>query len=117
MTQVKDLQVGEVENGRREATGEGVVLQVNSSKKRTARERRGYRAIKVVGVKTQLTQLRQVADFMSESTGELKARKTELVDAGVEADNAAPVAGSGRRGRVPGVESAKRVMEVLLEGD
>lgn len=57
MSDVEDLEVREVENGRREAAGEGVVLQVDGAEEQALRERSGDGAVEAVGVEAQLAEL------------------------------------------------------------
>lgn len=100
---IKNLKTGEVSDLRRKSPREGVVLQKHGAKERTFTKRRRNGPVEGVGAKAQLPQHAQVRKTGSEAATELKARQAQLGDSVVVASNSAPVARSGRRGRIPAV--------------
>jgi len=113
--EVEDLEVGEVEKRRRNVAGEAVVVKVNGTQEEALGEGGRDGGVEIVGVEAEFAELEEIGKGRSYFTGELETGKTEVVNSVVVADNAAPVAGCGGRGRVPTVEGTQRVMEVALE--
>lgn len=106
-------EVGEKRGGN--LAGEGVVLQVDGAQEGAFREGARDGAVQIVGVQAQPLQLAQAGQLVGEPAAELEARQAELDDPAGGASNATPIAGGGRRGRIPAVQCATWVVEIPLE--
>lgn len=117
MSGIEDLEVCEVEDGRGKVAGERVILEINGSDEGALREGGGDGAAEAVGMEAELAELEEAAEVGRQGARELEAGEAELADAAGEADNAAPVTGSGGGGRRPAVERAEWVPEAAPEGE
>lgn len=70
-------------------------MEIKRSEEDTTRKRRRNGAVYVVSVKTEFTELSQLAESWAEVAGEAETGKTKLPDTAGEAENAVPVAWSG----------------------
>lgn len=115
--EVQNPEIREVgEECRGNLAGERVVLQVDGAEERAFREGARDGAVEIVGVQAQPLQLAQVRQLVGEAAGELEARQAELDDGAGGASNATPIAGGGRRGRIPAGQCSTWVAEIPLEG-
>lgn len=69
-------------------------MKINRSEEDATRKRRRNGAVYVVRVKTEFTELSQLAESTAEMAGKVKTGKSKLADTAGEAENAVPVAWS-----------------------